>query len=49
MACELEQPKYPDNAEKLKHVGILDVGDQVLEDEVCVETYRGHEVYHIHG
>ena len=49
MASELEQPEYPDNAEKLKHVGILDVGDQVLEDEVCVETYRGHEVYHIHG
>ena len=49
MASEFEQPEYPNNAEKLKYVGILDMGDQVLENEVCVEAYRGHEVYHIHG
>ena len=48
MASELEQPEYSDNAEKLKHVGILDVGDVLLEEEVCVEADGGDVVNHIH-
>ena len=49
MSGQLEQPKDPDDAKELKYVRILDVGDEVLKDEVSVEAYCSHEVYHIHG
>ena len=49
MTGEFEQPEDPDDAEELEHVRVLDVGDEVLKDEVSVEAYCSHEVYHIHG
>ena len=48
MAGELEQPEDPDDAEELENVRVLDVGDEMLEDEVRVETDGGHKVYDIH-
>ena len=49
MSGQLEQPKDPDDAKELKHVRILDVGDEVLKDEVCVEADCGHQVNDVDG
>ena len=46
---EFEQPEDPDDAEELEHVRVLDVGDEVLEDEVGVEADGGHEVNDVDG
>ena len=46
---EFEKPEDPDDAEELEHVRVLDVGDEVLEDEVGVEADGGHEVNNIDG
>ena len=48
MACQLEQPEDPDDREELEDVGVLDVGDVLLEEEVCVEADGGDVVNHIH-
>ena len=47
MTGQFEQPEDPDDAEELEHVRVLDVGDEVLEDEVGVEADGGHEVNNI--
>mgnify|MGYP001172503836 CR=1 FL=1 len=47
VAGQLEQPQYPDDAEELEDVGILDVGHQLLQDQVGVEAQRRHVVDHI--
>ena len=49
VAGEFEQPEDPDDAEELEDVRVLDVGDEVLEDEVGVEADGGHEVNDIDG
>ena len=46
---EFEKPEDPDDAEELEHVRVLDVGDEMLEDEVGVEADGGHEVNNIDG
>ena len=46
---QLEQPQDPNDAEELEDVRILDVGHEVLEDEVGVEADGGHEVNNIDG
>ena len=46
---EFEQPEDPDDAEELEHVRVLDVGDEMLEDEVGVEADGGHKVNNIDG
>ena len=48
MACQLEQPEDPDDGEELEDVGVLDVGDVLLEEEVGVEADGGDVVDHIH-
>ena len=48
MACQLEQPEDPDDGEELEDVGVLDVGDVLLEEEVGVEADGGDVVNHIH-
>ena len=49
MASELEKSKYSDDAEKLKHISILDVRNVLLEEEVSVEADGGDIVNNIHG
>ena len=49
MAGEFEQPEDPYDAEELEDVRVLDVGDEVLEDEVGVEADGGHKVNNIDG
>ena len=49
VAGELEQPEDPDDAEELEDIRVLDVGHQVLEDEVGVEADGGHEVNDVDG
>ena len=48
VACQLEQPEDPDDGEELEDVGVLDVGDVLLEEEVGVEADGGDVVNHIH-
>ena len=48
MAGELEQPEDPDDREELEDVGVLDVRDMLLEEEVGVEADGGHVVDHVH-
>jgi hypothetical protein len=38
VAGELEEAQYPNDAEELEHVRVLDILDQLLQAEVCVET-----------
>ena len=47
MSRQLEQSQNPNDAEELEDVRVLDVGDEVLEDEVGVEADGGHEVNNI--
>ena len=49
MTGELEEPEYPDDAEELEDISILDMGDMLLEEEVGVETDGGNIVNNIHG
>ena len=49
MTGQLEQPQYPDDAEEFKDISILDMGNELLEEEVCVETDGGHKVNNING
>ena len=46
---QFEQPEDPDDAEELEHVRVLDVGHEMLEDEVGVEADGGHKVNNIDG
>ena len=48
VAGELEQPEDPDDGEELEDIGVLDVGDVLLEEEVGVEADGGDVVNHIH-
>ena len=48
MTCQLEQPEDPDDGEELEDVGILDMGDVLLEEEVGVEADGGDVVNHVH-
>ena len=45
---QFEEPQDADDGEELEDIRVLDVGDQMLEDEVRVETDGGHKVYDIH-
>ena len=49
MAGKLEQAQDSDDAEEFKDIGILDVRDKLLEEEICVEADCGHKVDNIHG
>ena len=44
MAGKLEQAKDPNDGEKLEDIGVLDVAEIVLEQEVAVEAEGGDEV-----
>ena len=44
---EFEQPEDPDDAEELEDIRVLDVGDEVVEDEVGVKADGGHKVNNI--
>ena len=48
VTCQLEQPEDPDDGEELEDVGVLDMGDVLLEEEVGVEADGGDVVNHVH-
>ena len=48
MSRQFEEPQDADDGEELEDIRVLDVGDEMLEDEVRVETYGGHKVYDVH-
>ena len=48
MTGQLEESQNSDDAEKLEHVRILDVGDVLLEKEIRIETDGGDVINHIH-
>ena len=41
------EPEYSDDAEEFKDISILDVGHEMLEDEIGVETDGRNKIYHI--
>jgi hypothetical protein len=47
MTSELEQAKDPDDAEELKDIRILEMGDMLLEEEVGLEADGRNIVNHI--
>ena len=46
---QLEESQDPDDAEELEDIRVLDVGDEVVEDEVGVKADGGHKVNNIDG
>ena len=41
---ELEEPQDPDDGEKLQDVGVVHLGEKVLQQHVRIETERGYKV-----
>ena len=48
VTCEFEQPEDPDDREELQHIGVLEVGGEVGEEQIDVETHGGNKVDDVH-
>lgn len=48
VSSQLEKPHDPDDGEELQDVGVLQMGRELLENQVDVEAQRGYVVYDVH-